>query len=132
MHILVIDDDDGVRNVTATLLRDGAHEVTEAKSGREALALQSKRHADLVITDLNMPEQNGAETIRILRRESPGLPIIAISGAPESDLFEIASRLLGSNRTLAKPFRRHRLLELVNEAMSPVGSQLGCAASVPV
>lgn len=131
-HILIIDDDDAVRNMTATLLRDGAHEVMEAKNGLEALALQATHHADLVITDLNMPVQDGAETIRILRRATPGLPIIAVSGAPDSDLFEDAARLVGLNRTLAKPFRRHRLLEIVNEAISPVRSQLGCAVTVTV
>ena len=117
-HILVIDDDDGVRNVTVALLRDGAHEVTEARSGGEALKLQSIHRADLVITDLNMPVQNGTETIRILRRDAPDLPIIAVSGAPDSDLFNLAVELIGPERTLAKPFRRHRLLELVNEAIS--------------
>lgn len=130
-HILVIDDDDGVRKVTVALLRDDSHQVTEARSGGEALALNSLHHPDLVITDLNMPEQNGTETIRILRRASPGLPIIAISGAPESDLFYTAGELVGRNRTLAKPFRRHRLLELVNEAIAPVRSQLACAAIAP-
>ena len=58
-------------------------------------------------------------------------PIIAISGAPDSDLFYTATELVGKNRTLAKPFRRHRLLELVNEAIAPIRSQLACPAAVP-
>ncbi len=127
-HILVIDDDDGVRKVTVALLREDAHKVTEARNGLEALALQALHRADLVITDLNMPRQNGTETIRILRRESPELPIIAVSGAPDSDLFHAAAELVGRNRTLAKPFRRHSLLELVNAAISPVRSALVCPA----
>jgi CheY-like chemotaxis protein len=117
-HILVIDDDDSVRNVTAALLRDGSHHVTEARSGGEAIALRSTHRPDLVITDLDMPVQNGAETIRLLRSQTPELPIIAMSGAPDSDLFRRAVELIGTNRTLTKPFRRNRLLALVDETIA--------------
>src|SRR3954466_13840356 len=79
-HILIIEDDERVRRLFSTLLQHAGHQASEARDGREGLALQAECHPDLVITDIVMPGMEGLETISALRRLHPDLPIIAISG----------------------------------------------------
>jgi chemotaxis response regulator CheB len=62
-------------------LEIGDYDVLEGANGRNAMDLLTTVTVDLVITDLAMPEQEGIETIRLLRRQHPGLKIIAIFGA---------------------------------------------------
>ena len=78
--ILIIDDDDQIRRVLRkTLERDG-YDVADAPNGKEGIRLYRENPADLVITDIIMPEKEGIETIRELRRDFPEVKIIAISG----------------------------------------------------
>ena len=103
-RILVIEDDPGMRVFLEETLEAAGHEVRAAVNGKEGLALFRAHPANLVITDLFMPEQEGLETIRELRSVNPALKIIAISGAvPEWRVLEMA-KYLGAQRTLAKPF----------------------------
>jgi CheY-like chemotaxis protein len=76
--------------------------VTEAADGKQALRQALAGGVDLVITDLVMPEQEGIETIRALRRGLPGVGIIAISGAFGGQFLKTA-RMLGADAVLNKP-----------------------------
>jgi DNA-binding response OmpR family regulator len=112
-RILVIEDDPGMRDILEETLTPAGHEVWSAVNGKEGVALFHAHPADLVITDLLMPEQEGLETIRELRSVSSSLKIIAISGAaPEWRVLEMAGRL-GALKTLAKPFTPQEILEAV-------------------
>ena len=71
MRILVIDDDDQMRVLLRQVMEWAGYEVTEAEDGREGMQKQRRQPADLVITDLIMPEQEGLETIGFLRKEYP-------------------------------------------------------------
>jgi DNA-binding response OmpR family regulator len=120
MKILVIDDDEQMRVLLRQVMEWAGHEVVEAADGREGTRLQRQHRADLVITDLIMPEQEGLETITALRRDYPGLKIIAISGGgrigPEAYLP--AARELGADRVFSKPFDVQELAETVRELLS--------------
>lgn len=119
MKILVIDDDEQMRVLLRQVMEWAGHEVVEAADGREGTRLQRQHRADLVITDLIMPEQEGLETITALRRDYPGLKIIAISGGgrigPEAYLP--AARELGADRVFSKPFDVQELAETVRELL---------------
>jgi CheY-like chemotaxis protein len=78
-QILVIEDDAEVRALLERMLKSAGHEVIFAADGREGVDRYCAKAADLVITDLYMPNQDGLETIIDLRRRSPNVPIIAIS-----------------------------------------------------
>ena len=80
-RILVIDDDNEVREMICTLLARQGHEVTQAADGQAGIHSYRNHPVDLIITDLFMPVKEGLETIVDLRREFPNLRIIAISGA---------------------------------------------------
>src|SRR4051812_11040650 len=105
MHILLIDDNDELRTVVSTLLRDAGHEVRTGRDGEEAQELLRAGRVDLLITDIVMPEEDGLGLIIIVRREYPGLPVIAISGSgAHSALYLKLAGMLGATATLAKPF----------------------------
>lgn len=119
MKILIIDDDAQIRLMLRLMLSWAGYEVVEAANGREGLLLQQEHRADLVITDLIMPEQEGLETISILRARYPELKIIAVSGGgrirPEGYLPTALE--LGANRAFSKPFDIHLLAAAVRELL---------------
>ncbi len=116
--ILLIEDDEPLRTVLAATLRDAGHRVQQAANGREGLKLFVKEPADVIVTDLIMPEQEGIETITTLRKEHPDLPIIAISGGlVHAAAYLKAAQKLGANRALAKPFSSADLLRAVEEVL---------------
>ncbi len=120
MRILVIDDDDQMRTLLRQVMEWAGYEVIEAGDGREGMQMQRKQPADLVITDLIMPEQEGLETITSLKKEYPGIKIIAISGGgrigPEAYLP--AAQELGADKVFSKPFDVRELAETVKELLS--------------
>ncbi len=105
-RILVIEDEPLLRQMIGIALSKANYVVVECEDGRKGIEAHEKQPVDLVITDLIMPEMEGIETIRCLRKLSPTLPIIAISGGgrvtPESYLS--IARRMGATKVLAKPF----------------------------
>src|SRR5690242_5025175 len=78
--VLVIDDEPGIRGIMCRALEAAGHDVTAFANGGGAIEHIRQEPADLLITDLFMPEVEGLETIREIRRLRPDMPIIAISG----------------------------------------------------
>ncbi len=115
--ILVVDDEAGIRGLLRDLLKTAGYEVLEAEDGRQAMTQVETHHVDLMITDLIMPEQEGIETIGLLRQRQPNLKIIAMSGAMDSVFLEAASHL-GTQATVAKPFNNEKLLETVQRVLA--------------
>ncbi len=116
--ILVIDDEEIVREATATMLRQAGHFVSEAGNGEEALqVLQDGQRFDLIVTDLVMPGKEGLETIQSIRKSYPELRLIAMSGAMSSSTYLRAASALGATVVLQKPFRRIELLDAVKKAL---------------
>ena len=121
-EILVVDDDTLIRNLVADWLTEAGYGVRQAQNGVAALASLRAAPARLLITDMHMPSLNGAETLAVLSREFPTLPVIAMSGHFSSGLeFSPQTALkLGARKVLAKPFARDDLLAAVREL---VGSE---------
>ena len=116
IRILVVDDDAGVRQVLRSMLVPAGYGVELAGNGREAIEKLKVTPCALVITDLVMPEQEGIETIKVLRRDFPDVKIIAISGAFGGDYLRIAG-FLGAHQTMAKPVRMETVLRVVAETL---------------
>jgi CheY-like chemotaxis protein len=117
--ILVIDDDAPVRAALCRILERAGYTVVAAADGGAGLQLHRERPADLIITDIFMPGQDGIETIRQLRREAPAVPILAISGGDETGALDLreGAALLGASRTLWKPFALAELLAAVGDLL---------------
>jgi DNA-binding response OmpR family regulator len=113
-RILIIDDDDTLRGIIVKSLKHAGHQVADTNNGRKGVEMFRADPADLVVTDLVMPEQEGMETIKILHREFPNLPIIAMSGGLDgSPLYLDLTRRLGAACTLTKPFTLQQLKEAI-------------------
>jgi DNA-binding response OmpR family regulator len=111
--ILVIDDDDDVRETILRILSRTTHIVLDASDGAKGMELFRLNTPALVITDIVMPNQEGIETIHQIRKEKPNTRILAISGSNASvDYLGIAEKL-GADASLAKPFRSAELLSCV-------------------
>jgi CheY-like chemotaxis protein len=111
LSVLVADDDPGIRALIRALLAPLDLQFIEAPNGRKALELARQADFQVAIIDLIMPETDGFETIRALRRLRPHVGIIAISGALQEEL-ELAGHL-GSDAVLAKPIDSRELLDAV-------------------
>jgi len=112
MKILVIDDDHLVRYTLSKILQRNGYDVVTAADGKRAMTVFRAEHPDVVITDIVMPEQEGAETILLLRKERPEVRIIAISGGARTgnlDYLDMA-RALGADDVIRKPFEAEELL----------------------
>ncbi|MEE8493291.1 MAG: response regulator [Nitrospirales bacterium] len=115
--ILVIDDETQVRSLLRQALTGAGYEVIEAGNGREGLERYREAPADLVITDILMPDEDGLEATLELTRQFPNVKIIAITGGSGERNFLDVAKLFGARRTLAKPFGLDRLLEAVQEEL---------------
>ncbi|HUB78632.1 MAG TPA: PAS domain-containing protein [Bryobacteraceae bacterium] len=117
--ILLVEDEEKVRQLTATMLdRHGFH-VLEAGSGQEALAICSNPNGaiDLVLSDMVMPQMSGPQLAEELRRLLPALPVLFMSGYTEHAAVNQA--LLSPDLDfLSKPFTTATLLQKVNQALS--------------
>jgi DNA-binding response OmpR family regulator len=117
-RLLLIDDDAMVREVLAAALVRAGHTIVQAEDGRRGVNLFRAEPADLVITDLVMPDSEGLEVIVALHREWPALPIIAMSGGTaHSSLYLSLATKLGARRALAKPFASTELLQVIDELL---------------
>jgi CheY-like chemotaxis protein len=105
-RILLIDDDDAVRDMVRLMLERLGHTIVEARDGEEGLSLFCPAAPDLVITDMVMPGMGGLEVVKRLREQRPDLKIIATSGGgpPGSGTCLHAARAAGASAVLVKPF----------------------------
>jgi CheY-like chemotaxis protein len=119
-RILVIEDNHVLCGMVLRMLVAAGHEVQAAVDGKVGLACYRQQRSDLVITDILMPETEGLETIRALRRHDPGVKIIAMSGADRGragGYLELAQKF-GARRILSKPFTQDELLTAVAEVLT--------------
>src|SRR5260370_39735366 len=117
-RILGVDDEGDMRAVLEEMIRGGGDEGVLASDGRDGVAKYRARPADLVITDLCMPNQEGLETIVELRRDFPGVVIIAMSGKTFARTMLSIARRLGAVEDLMKPFQPAELLSAVARALN--------------
>ena len=117
--ILVIEDDEIVRGVIRRVLQSKGFDVLEASDGKQGVDVFREKSADLVITDIVMPNKEGLETIRDLRRLDPQVKIIAISGGGRNtpdDYLDVAEKF-GAMRTFEKPFEWDDLIQAITELL---------------
>ncbi len=104
------------------MLERAGYEITEAADGKEGMRLFREAPADLVITDILMPEQDGVETVIKLKREFADVSIIAISGGGQIDSAEYlkVAEGFGVTHTFSKPLDRQQLLQAIQELLGNV------------
>jgi len=113
--ILIVDDEDNIRQITKATLEKFGYKTLTAADGTEAMAIYAHNSAEiaLVLTDMAMPYMNGAATIRALRKLNSDLPIIAASGLPSNEIND-----LNVNAFLSKPYTAEKLLNTLAKVLS--------------
>jgi CheY-like chemotaxis protein len=106
--ILVIDDEQGIRNLLDTLLRRKGYDVVLAESGRQGLELFRRERPDVIVLDLKMPEMDGLTVLRQIKNLDPGKPVIILTGAGTA-AAEQQVRALGVTEYVEKEFSLHLL-----------------------
>lgn len=123
--ILVVDDEFDIATSLQERLTMEGYKVLTASDGRKGLRVHHDHPIDLVITDILMPEMDGLEVVRSLRRLGTAIPIIAMSGGSNRDLdFLIEATEFGATRTLSKPFRLEELVVMVHDLLDSIPHQV--------
>jgi len=119
--ILIIEDDEILRDLVAEWLAAAGYRVRVAPEGGAGLAAIHDYPPALVVTDIHMPVANGAAVITELRRTHPTIPVIAISGRFKCGhgLTAEGAVALGAARALTKPFRRSEMVAAVADLVGP-------------
>ena len=116
-HILLVDDQDDVRELLCRVLESAGHTCTQAADGADALEWLEDHTPDLVITDIFMPNMDGFDLARALNSKPVHPIVIGMSGDPREITHDLAKNL-GATSWLTKPFAPKTLLAVVNEALS--------------
>lgn len=116
-HLLIVDDQDGVRRYAARILRQDGFTVHEAADGAEALELIQSGTApvELVVSDIIMPRLNGVELLRALAVSHPHIPVILMSAYAQAELAGMG--VVSPCGVLPKPFPAERLIQEVRRCM---------------
>jgi two-component system, cell cycle sensor histidine kinase and response regulator CckA len=113
LRVMVVDDDQAVRDFVDRVLRDAGYRTMVAASGPEAIELASKQPIDLLLTDVNMPQMTGDELARRLRLDEPSLKVLYLTGFSDQ-LFNEKTTLWQDEAYLEKPCTIAGLLQAVS------------------
>lgn len=114
-HILIVDDEKGIRDIIGKYARFEGYKITEAKDGEEAVRLCSLNHYDIVILDVMMPGLDGIRTT-LKVRETSSIPIIILSAKSE-DTDKILGLNIGADDYITKPFNPLELMARVKSQL---------------
>lgn len=118
MNIIIVDDEEQIRDSLSILLKKQGHKVDIAETGNEAVLLCEINEYDLLITDIIMPDMDGVELIIQIKKDYPEMNIIVMSGGGNfggtENYLQIAKGL-GVNKIFNKPVRMDALFEAINE-----------------
>lgn len=115
--ILIVDDDASIREFVRRVLEADGHQIREAANGHLGLALYREAPADLVITDLLMPERDGIEVILTLTKEYVEPRILAMTETTGGRHFLEVAMLLGARQIVEKPFTPEEIRRVVQRAL---------------
>ena len=114
LRILVVDDEDYVRELLRDILHSLGHQVVEAEDGFKALELFGTETFDAVLTDIGMPGMSGLELARSIRESNGQMPLALLSGWGEA-VSSSERKTVGANWNVAKPFTIERIAEILKE-----------------
>ena len=124
-RILIIDDEPQIRSMLTLMLEREGYEIVEAADGVAGIKIYRQNPADLIITDLIMPNKDGIGMIIDLKKEFPDVKIIAMSGGGlnKPDGYLKGAKKLGAACTLTKPIDREEMLKAVREILKESPSE---------
>lgn len=124
LKILIVDDEEPIRELLVDFFSQSHHECTGAESGKKALALMSAFEPNVVITDFNMPEMNGIELLRQIREQNSSTRVIILTGFPDQQMA-IDAVNFGAHAFLQKPINLGDIADIVEKIDSEVAKEIG-------
>ena len=119
--VMVVDDEQDVREVIQMQLEKHGLNVVVATNGEEAIenlhAENNLVNMGLILCDIRMPKINGVEAIQYFKKTAPGIPIIVITGYPDTELA-VDMLKKGVKDYLVKPVEKEKLIQVVDEALA--------------
>jgi len=116
-HVLVVDDEEEFCDFLKSILVQEGHTVSVAHDGVQALRRFKAKPADLILMDIYMPNKEGLEAIGELKRDCPGVRIIAMTASRDEPVLKLA-RYLGAGKCLFKPFENRALLDSIQDLIA--------------
>jgi YesN/AraC family two-component response regulator len=114
-RLLIVDDEDGIRNILSEILREFASSVQTASNGKEALSLIKAGSVDVVLSDINMPVMSGLELLAQVRSMGMDTPFVFLTGYGDKEKAIEALRL-GATDFLEKPFNPDVVIDVIGKA----------------
>lgn len=118
-RILVVDDEDNARVALSKILTHDGYDVASASNGLEALNYLRSNEVELIITDLNMPEMNGLNFLRMLNRDHPASNVIMVTAYGEVESY-LEAMTLGVFEYINKPVRYDDLKKVINKIFKTI------------
>ena len=116
-NVLVIEDEESIREYMCYILQKNGYHVDDAKNGTEGLEHFTRGKVDLVITDMVMPDKDGGEIMQTIRKVDPAVAVIAVSGAMSfTELVAEAGRD-GADEVIQKPFTENEFLKTIRRCL---------------
>jgi len=118
-RILVIDDQEPIRRIVRRALEQAGHDVLDASDGEMGMEILVRHSADVVITDIFMPGQDGIVTLREIRKRFPTVKVIVMSGGDSTGTLDMRqdAEFLGAVKSLQKPFTTREIVESVQAVL---------------
>jgi CheY-like chemotaxis protein len=135
--IMIVDDDIHIQLALRQIVESAGHSAIEAGNGEDAIGMFQEFRPDLVITDIFMPQVDGIETIRAIRRCNPDARIIAMSGCDVDSAWDYlgSAVVLGADMALAKPFTGAQLTNAISSLLTrepaDTSDPPACCAAAP-
>lgn len=112
MDILVIDDEEVIRNLFTDILSEEGHNIITANNGMEGIEEINKRHFHIIFMDVHMPVMNGLDTLKVIKEVKPEIIVAIMDSYPDRLLEEAQKR--GAYMCLHKPFEIWEIMEIIN------------------
>lgn len=127
VDVLVVDDDEDIRDLFVRIFGKGSYEVRTAESGEEALKIAQNEHFDVIFTDMRMPGMDGLDTFRALKNVQPEARTVILTGYSDEDRINTALEE-GVEACLQKPvdisvLRKYIDVSKVNDILSEISEQ---------
>ncbi|MCI0331097.1 MAG: response regulator [candidate division Zixibacteria bacterium] len=125
--VLVVDDEEMLRNLLARILEREGYSVSTADGGKQALASLEKSDFEIMVSDVKMPEMSGLELLKEARQKYPRMAVLMMT--PFGDDYTVQQALgLGADGYVAKPFKSHDLISEVERARRKAASHFSSSA----
>jgi DNA-binding NtrC family response regulator len=115
--ILIVDDEEALREGLGKVLEDEGYTIIAAESGERALAILHNQHVDLVLTDIRMPGMSGLDLLKKIREINHRLGVIILTGYGEIESY-IEAMNFGAMEYVSKPFKMNELKFIVNKILN--------------